>query len=262
MQQTRPVALITGGSSGIGATFARALAARGYDLILVARRRDLLEQIAAEVRSVAVEVLEADLTDHLGVRAVEERIASCPNLALLVNNAGFGTVGMFPAVKLEAQDKMHRLHVLAPLHLTHAALRGMVARNRGAVINVSSVAGFGMSPGNVSYCATKAWMNSFTEGLAMELRAQNSAVTVQALCPGFTRSGFHQTMGVEQDRIPKSLWMKSDDVVAASLRGLDDRKLFVIPGWKYRMFVVMLRVLPRSVRYALNVRAGRKMKRI
>jgi short-subunit dehydrogenase len=262
MQPSRPLALITGASSGIGETFARALAARGYDLILVARREELLQQLASGLGPASVEVLAADLTDDSGVRQVEERIASAPNLTLLVNNAGFGTLGMFPATKLEGQDKMHRLHILATVHLTHAAIRGMVARNRGAIINVSSVAGFGMSPGNVSYCSTKAWMNIFTEGLALELKAMGSAVRVQALCPGFTESGFHAAMGVERGRIPKFLWMRSEDVVAASLNGLDRGTLFVVPGWKYKFFVAALKVLPRSVRHSLNVRNARKMRRI
>lgn len=262
MQPSRPVALITGASSGIGAAFARALAARGYDLILVARRKDPLEQLAAELRPASAEVVPADLADDSGLRLVEERIAAAPALDLLVNNAGFGTVGMFPAAKLDPQDKMHRLHVIATMHLTHAAVRAMVARNRGAIINVSSVAGFGMSPGNVSYCSTKAWMNSFTEGLAMELRAMGSAVRLQSLCPGFTITSFHETMGVARNKIPRSLWMRAEDVVAASLQGLDHGSLFVIPGWKYKLFVLALKLFPRRLMYALNVRAGRRMRRI
>ena len=182
----RPLALITGASSGIGATFARQLAARGYDVVLVARRRELLEKLANELQAghkITAEILPADLTADTDLAAVEQRIAATGNLELLVNNAGFGTIGKFFKVDLKGQDQMHRLHVLATMRLTHAAVTGMVARNRGAIINVSSVAGFWQAPGSISYCSTKAWINSFTEGLYLELQGSESAVKVQALCP-------------------------------------------------------------------------------
>src|SRR5579864_4407457 len=154
----RPVALITGSSSGIGATFAGQLAARGYDLVLVARRRDRLEELAAmleESRGIKAEILPADLTVDGELALVERRIAAAENLILLVNNAGFGTRGKFFSVGVESQDQMHRLHVLATMRLTHAAVTGMIARGRGGIINVSSVAAFWQSPGSISYCATK-----------------------------------------------------------------------------------------------------------
>ena len=134
MQQARPLALITGASSGIGATFARQLAARGYDLVLVARRRDRLERQARAIQedhSVQTEILPADLTRDADLKAVEDRIAAAPNLEFLVNNAGFGITGRFFSVPLDGQDQMHRLHVLAPMRLMHAALQSMVARGRG-----------------------------------------------------------------------------------------------------------------------------------
>jgi uncharacterized protein len=249
MANTRPLALITGASSGIGATFARQLARAGFDLVLVARRRERLEQLAAEMRAatVSVEVLEADLARDEDVGRVCQYLAAAERLELLVNNAGFGTKGYFFETDPAMQDQMHRLHVLATERLTRAALPGMTARRKGGVINVSSVAAFFQSPSNVSYCATKAWMNSFTEGLYTELRREGSPVKVQALCPGFTLSEFHDAMGMQRSEIPPNWWMLADTVVAESLRGLERGKLFVVPGWRYKLIVGLANAVPRAV---------------
>jgi len=260
MQATRPLALITGASSGIGATFARQLAARGYDLVLVARRRDRLEQEGRAIQDahpVQVEILPVDLTRDADLKAVEERIAAAPNLELLVNNAGFGIAGRFFSLPLDGQDQMHRLHVLAPMRLMHAALQGMVARKRGSIINVSSVSGFGQNPGSVSYSATKTWISSFTEGIYMELQSIGSPVRVQALCPGFTLSEFHDTMSFDRSPIPAWMWMSVDEVVDASLRALDRGQLFVIPGWRYRLLVFVMRALPRPLYHWLSIKYAR-----
>lgn len=245
--EARPVALVTGASSGLGEVFARKLAARGYDLILVARREDRLRSLAAEL-PVHVTVLVADLANEDGLAAAESAIRDCDRLELLVNNAGFGTLGRFWQADIGGQRRMHDLHVAATMRLTHAALRKMVPRKRGNAINVSSVAAFGQSPGNVSYCSTKAWMNSFCEGLDMELREFGSPVRVQALCPGFTVTGFHDTLGMDRRRIPAFLWMKSDDVVEASLQALDKGRVVVIPGWKYKLGAALLKHLPHSLK--------------
>jgi short-subunit dehydrogenase len=260
MQATRPLALITGASSGIGATFARQLAARGYDLVLVARRRDRLEQEGRAIQDahpVQVEILPVDLTRDADLKAVEERIAAAPNLELLVNNAGFGIAGRFFSLPLDGQDQMHRLHVLAPMRLMHAALQGMVARKRGSIINVSSVSGFGQNPGSVSYSATKTWISSFTEGIYMELQSIGSPVRVQALCPGFTLSEFHDTMSFDRTPIPAWMWMSADEVVDTSLRALDRGQLFVIPGWRYRLLVFVMRALPRPLYHWLSIKYAR-----
>ena len=256
---SKPLALITGASSGIGATFARRLARDGYALILVARRLDRLEDLARELGG--AETLAADLTDEAGLKLVEQRIAAAPELDLLVNNAGFGTMGRFFEVPVDGQDLMHRLHVMATMRLTHAALRGMVARGRGGIINVSSVAGFWQSPGSVSYCATKAWMNTFTELLYMELKIAGSAVKVQALCPGFTITEFHDVMKLDRGRIPGWLWTKADDVVDASLAGLARGRLFVVPGVFYKFLVALSGLLPRSWRRSFATRYARKTRR-
>jgi uncharacterized protein len=257
MPPSRPLALITGASSGIGATFARHLAARGCDLVLVARRKDRLEEQACDIQaahSVEAEVLPADLTCSADLKAVEERIAAAPNLEYLVNNAGFGITGRFFSAPLEGQDQMHRLHVLAPMRLMHAALQGMIARGRGNIINVSSVSGFGQNPGSVSYSATKTWMTSFTEGIYMELKSVGSPVRVQALCPGFTLSEFHDTMHFDRKTLPDWMWMSADEVVDASLRALDRDQLIVIPGWRYRLLVFLMRALPRPLYHSLAIK--------
>ncbi len=237
-------ALITGASSGFGEVFARTLAGRGYDLILVARREERL-------RALAKNVIAADLATDEGIAAVERAIRDAPALELLINNAGFGTMGRFWQTDVAGQERMHMVHVMATMRLTHAALGGMVARGLGAVVNVSSVAAFGQNPGSVSYCATKAWINSFTEGLDMELRGIRSAVRVQALCPGYTVSEFHDKLGMDATKIPKGLWTRAEDVVEASLRGLERGSTIVIPGWKYQIAAALLKHVPHGLKRVL-----------
>lgn len=251
----RNVVAITGASSGIGAAFARKLAP-GHDLLLIARRRDRLETLAAELETQfgnAVEVLPADLTEEYDLAGAAERIRGENRLALLINNAGFGTKGRFWQAPLEVQEQMHKLHVTATMQLTHAALNNMVPRDFGGIVNVASVAAFVRSPGSVSYCATKSWMTVFTEGLYLELRGLCSNVTVQALCPGFTYSEFHDAAGLDRSRMaPPSFWMTADEIVDASLTGLRRRKLFVIPGWRYRVLTAIVSKLPARARVAFE----------
>jgi uncharacterized protein len=256
----RLLAVITGASSGIGAVFARKLAARNYDLLLIARREDRLRALALELAEeyrVSAEPLAADLLLDADLERVAARIRTAPNLGLLVNNAGFGALGYFFETDLASQQQMHRLHVLATVQLTHAALTNLVARGTGGVINVASVAGFGQSPGSVSYSATKTWMNSFTEGLYMELKSAGSPVQVQALCPGFTLSEFHDTMPFDRKQIPAWMWMSTDEVVDTSLRALSGGQLLVVPGWRYRLLVAAMRAFPRSIYHALAIKYAR-----
>ena len=250
MSEVKPLAVVTGASSGIGAAFARALAAKGYDLALVARRQDRLQRLANDLSNhfpMNCTLLRADLTQDADLRSVEEFLAGAPNLHILVNSAGFGTLGRFFEATIESQDAMHRVHVLATMRLTHAALRNLTTRGEGAIINVSSVAAFVPRPGSTSYYATKAWMNCFTEGLYLELKTAGSRVRVQALCPGFTYTEFHDVLGVNRNFISSAWWMPAEDVVKASLRGLDKGKLIVVPGWRYKLLVAMMRLLPRGV---------------
>jgi short-subunit dehydrogenase len=260
MSDGQPLALVTGASSGIGATFARRLSGQGYRLILVARRAKLLEDLARDLGG--AEVLVADLTVEDDLRRVEARIDAADDLELLVNNAGFGVEGRFFQTPAEGYVRMHQLHVMATLRLSHAALRGMVRRGKGALINVSSVAGFSQSPGTVSYCATKAWMTSFTMGLHLDLLSAGSPVRVQALCPGFTYSEFHDVLGADRGRVPKRLWCTADDVVTASLTGLAEGKVVVIPGLIYRVLVRAMRWVPQSLYDRMAVRYARRTRRI
>jgi short-subunit dehydrogenase len=261
----RPLAVITGASSGIGAMFARKLAARGYDLLLIARRRDRLQSLAselAELYHVKTEALEADLVNEDDLDRVAQRLRTAPNLGLLVNNAGFGIHGFFVEGEVRGQEEMHRLHVLATLRLTHAALVNLIPRATGGVINVSYAAGFMQAPQSISYNATKTWMNSFTEGLAMELAVKKSPVKVQALCPGFTLSEFHDTPILKMDRgtVWTSLWMTAEFVVEESLRGFDQGRLFVIPGWRYRMLVRLIKITPAGLLRKILTRARQPRK--
>jgi hypothetical protein len=250
MGEAKPLAVVTGASSGIGAVFARALATRGYDLALVARRQDRLRQLADELGDqlhVNCAVLPADLTREAELHGVEAFLADAAHLQLLVNNAGFGTLERFAEAPIDSQDAMHRLHVMATMRLTHAALRNMTKGGQGAIINVSSVAAFAPRPGSTSYYATKAWINCFTEGLHLELKSAGSRVRVQALCPGFTVTEFHDVLGIERKFISSAWWMSAEQVVAASLEGLEKGKLFVVPGLRYKLLVALLRMLPRGV---------------
>jgi short-subunit dehydrogenase len=255
MDTSKAVALITGASSGIGEVFARKLAARGCRVVLVARRRERLETLASELPD--AEIIAADLTVDSDIEKVEQYISAQSRLEFLVNNAGFGVPGSYYGSEADAQDRMHRLHIIAASRLTHAALRGMVERAKGNIINVSSVAGFLQAPFSVSYNATKAWMNSFTTGLYIELKSIHSPVRVQALCPGFTVTEFHDTLGMDRKSIPRSLWLSADEVVNDSLRGLERGKLFVIPGWRYRLFLAVAGILPRSFKRFLAIKLSR-----
>jgi short-subunit dehydrogenase len=241
------LALITGASAGIGREFSEQLARRGYDLILVSRDATRLQELAASLGAryqVRAEVLAADLTVDDEVTRVVERIAGEPRLALLVNNAGFGAVGRLAEADPIRQEAMVRLHVLAPVRLTLAALPLLVSSRRGAVINVSSIASFVYAAGNANYSATKAYLTTFTEGMAVELAG--SGVQAQALCPGFTRSEFHRRMQAPPGEVPEFMWMSAASVVRASLRSLDRRGPVVcVPGLRYKLLVLLIRLLPR-----------------
>lgn len=242
----RPLALVTGASSGIGTVFARSLARRGHDLILVARDGARLTALAAELASdgASATTVVADLTTDEGLAATERAIEAAGRLDLLVNNAGFGTTGQLVDSPLAMQDQMLRLHVIAVSRITQAALRLMKPARRGGIITVSSVASFVNSTGNVNYCATKAYQRSFSEGLALECAP--FGIRVQALCPGFTRTEFHQRMRDDQQgRAPSWMWLEATDVVETSLRQLEqDGAVVCVPGAQYKVAVFLARHLP------------------
>lgn len=240
------LALITGATSGIGAAFARLLAAEGYSLILHGRRRQRLEELAAELtgmHGVHPEILLAELSEDTGIRRVEERILAAPELSLLINNAGFNARGKLWEAEVAGMERVITVHCTATMRLTRAALPAMRACGRGGIINVSSVAGFIASPGSVNYAASKAYIIRFTEGLALELRG--TGVRVQALCPGYTRTEFHSRQGIDPTHVPPSMWMQAEEVAAESLRCLRRGKLVCVPGGRNRFVVGLARWLPR-----------------
>jgi len=260
----RPIALITGASSGLGAEFARALAAQGADLILTARREERLAALATQLQAehgTHTDLLAADLATDAGVTAVKAKIIATPNLHWLINNAGFGMKGRFDRAAIDDLDRMHRLHVLAPLQLTHAALGGMLARGAGAIINVASVAGFVLVAGSVGYAATKSWLHVLSEGIYLELRSARSKVRIQSLCPGYIVTEFHDVIGMDRALMPGFLWLDARFVVRESLRALERNDLLVIPSWKYRLIVGVARRLPRHLRYAVAASVGRRTRR-
>jgi hypothetical protein len=252
-------ALITGASSGIGAAFARRLARRGHALVLVARRRQRLEALAEKLTAdhgVAVEVLAADLADDEGLARVEDAVGRTGGLEVLVNNAGFGTRGHFVDMEPARAEVQARLHVVAPLRLTRRALPAMVARGRGAVVNVSSLAAFFTKSHFVTYSASKAYLNMFTEGLAAELAG--TGVQAQVLCPGLTRTEFMdpaEFRDCDLTRAPEPAWMQPEEVVEASLSALArGGGPVVVPGRANRLFVGLMNTpaVGRLLRAALD----------
>ncbi len=234
-------ALITGASSGIGAAFARQLAMQGYGLILVARRGDRLLELAGKLanNAVPIKTLTADLTVDADLQQVEDLIASSEALDLLVNNAGFSFSGPFTKNPFERHAQMIQVHVIASVRLAHAALPAMMARQKGGIINVASVAAF-IPWGNVTYNATKAYLVAFSESLQADVH--HSGVRVQALCPGFTVTEFHDSPELASIRrvpLPGFLWLNADYVVQESLKALDRNKVICIPGLPYRLIVAL-----------------------
>ena len=242
----RPVALVTGASAGLGREFARQLARDGHDLVLVARDEERLSALAMELRDAFdahCQVLRADLSTDADVTRVVERIDRAP-IDLLVNNAGFGTRGSLVTASREGQEAMIRVHVLAAHRLAQAAVQSMAARGKGAIINVSSVSSWLTSPSNVNYTATKAWQRVFAESLSLE--AREKGVCVQALCPGFTHTEFHQRGGMNMRHVPSWWWMNAERVVAESLRAVRrGGPVVVVPGVGYKLAALAVRFMPR-----------------
>jgi len=229
---TRPIALVTGASSGIGESFARILAERGHDLVLVARDAGRLEALAKELElanNATVQVLPADLTDADQLATVEARCRdrSAP-VDLLVNNAGFGTFGPLHTLDVDTEVREIQLNVVALVRLTHAAATEMVERGHGGILNVSSLAGFQPGPSNATYGATKAFVTSFTEAVHEELKG--SGVNVTVLCPGFTRTGFQDAADVPAEAVPGFMWQEADPVAREGLDALAKNKAVSIPG--------------------------------
>lgn len=252
---SRPVALITGPTSGLGAGYARRFARDGYDLVLVARDVDRLVDLAAELRAahrIDVEVLPADLSDAGDRDKVCARLAA--GVQVLVNNAGFGTSGELWSTEPAVLQRQLDVNVTAVMHLTRAALPPMRAAGRGSVINIASVAGL-LSGRGSTYSASKAWVVSFSEGLANGLTG--TGVGVHAVCPGFVRTEFHQRAGIDMASIPGPLWLSVDDVVDESLADVAKGTVVSIPGVQYKVLTTAGRLVPRRLVRELTKRIGR-----
>jgi hypothetical protein len=255
----RPAAIVTGATAGIGKVFAQQLAAEGHDLVLVARDAARLQALCDELSlqyGINAEPIAADLSRDEGMRRVAERIAQIGSLVMLVNNAGFGTKGKLANRPVAEQATMLELHVMAPMLLTRAALPGMIARKRGRIINVASVASFVYGAGNVNYCATKAYLRVFSLALEEELRG--TGVHVQALCPGFTHTEFHDRGGMDKKAIPGLLWLSADRVVRDSLaQAARGKKVVCIPSMRYKLLVFLVTVLPEWMLAAARAQYGK-----
>ncbi len=243
-RKARARALVTGASSGIGEAFARRLAARGYDLVLVARRRERLEALAADLgqrHGIEAEVLAANLATAEGVEVVAERV-SRGDIGLLVNNAGFGTSGEFAALPVGREIEEVAVNVVALVRLTHAAVAAMVPQGRGTIINVASTAAFQPVPYMATYGATKAFVLSFSEAVHEEVKGRG--VTVTCVCPGPVRTEFQEVAGVRAERL-RAGWTSRERVVDAALRAASKRRAVVVPGELNGMMALAAKLSPR-----------------
>ncbi len=239
-----PLALITGPTSGIGHAFAHALAAEGHDLALVSRDEIRLKQVANDLSNayqVACEVIAADLSDLDQTKKVEAWLQDHP-VDVLVNNAGFGMKKPFDANDIEDEQASFDVLVRAVMRLTHAALRPMLQRGHGDIINVSSVASF-LPRG--TYAAHKAWVTNFSAWANVRYKSQGVRVT--ALCAGFVRTEFHQRMSANLDGIPGFMWLQADALVAEALADLRAGKAISVPSKRYKVVVAVTKVLPRGL---------------
>jgi len=239
-------ALITGATAGIGNAFARQLARRGTNLVIVARDTQRLEQLASDLsktHGVDVEVVTADLATPEGMDRVADRLSESGRpIDLLVNNAGASLAGWFGTTAIADEDRQLDLLVRAPMHLMDAAIKSMSGRGRGGIINVASVAAF--TPRG-AYSAHKAWLVNISQWANWHYA--DVGITVQALCPGFTRTEFHQRMGAEIDSVPRWMWLKADTVVKGSLRDLERGKALSVPSLRYKVLTSIARHAPTSV---------------
>ncbi len=254
-------ALITGATSGIGESFTRLLAEHGYDLVLVARDEKRLEERAAALTSkfgIKVEVLRADLTNFKECEKVETRLRSEGNpIEVLINNAGFGINKAFTESDILAETELLDVLVRAPMRFMHAVLPGMKVRNSGTIINVSSVAGW-IAGG--TYSAAKSYLTVITESLHTEL--SGTKIKVSALCPGFTRTEFHQRGRMKMGGLPKFMWLTADRVVADSWKAAQSGKVISVPGWQYAALSFITRFGPRPIirKIGMNVRVKQRQK--
>jgi len=250
-------ALVTGATSGIGESFTRLLAGNNYNIVLVARDLPRLQERATALEAkfgISTHVIQADLATDAGCLKVEKHIAE-NQIDVLINNAGFGTSKAFTMSTLEIEQQLLDVLVRTPMRLMHVALPMMKARNQGIIINVSSVAGY-IAGG--SYSASKSYLTVLTESLHTELAATN--VKVSALCPGFTRTEFHQRGKMSMKGLPNFMWLNSDRLVEQSWRDALKGKAVSVPGWQYKLLVFIVETMPRSIvrKVGMNMRAKQR----
>lgn len=250
-------ALVTGATAGIGESFARLLAAKGYDLVLVARDEVRLQERAAELKEkfgADSVVIVADLATEAGCAKVEDFIKA-NEIEVLINNAGFGINKAFTMSDLAKEEELLKVLVRTPMRLMHVALPAMKERNSGVVINVSSIASF-IAGG--TYSASKAYLTVLSESLNTELSATN--IKISALCPGFTRTEFHQRGRMKMAGLPNFMWLKSDDLVAKAWKGALAGRAVSIPGWQYKTLVGVISLVPRAIvrRLGMNLRVKQR----
>ena len=250
-------ALVTGATAGIGESFTRLLAAKGFNLVLVARDEARLHERAAGLREnfgAESVVIVADLATEAGCAKVEDYIRA-NEIEVLINNAGFGINKAFTMSDLAKEEEVLKVLVRTPMRLMHVALPAMKERNSGVVINVSSVASF-IAGG--AYSAAKAYLTVLSESLSTELSATN--IKVSALCPGFTRTEFHQRGRMKMAGLPNFMWLNSDVLVAKAWKDAVSGKPVSIPGWQYKVLIGLISVVPRTVvrRLGMNLRVKQR----
>lgn len=247
-------ALVTGATVGIGESFTRLLAAKGYNIALVARDEVRLHERAAGLREqygIQTFVLPADLATKGGVKLVEKYIQSY-EIEVLINNAGFGINKAFTASNLGDEQDLLNVLVRTPMRLMHVIAPGMKERKSGTIINVSSVAGF-IAGG--TYSAAKSYLMVLSESLHTELKG--TGVIVSALCPGFTRTEFHQRGRMRMKGLPSFMWLNADKLVAQSWKDAQANRPVSIPGWQYKLLIAIISIAPRSFIRRLRVNEGK-----
>jgi short-subunit dehydrogenase len=252
-------ALVTGATVGIGESFTRLLAQNGYNIVLVARDLPRLHERAKGLESnfgIETKVIQADLATDAGCKSIEDFITN-NQIDVLINNAGFGLNKAFTMSQLDAEQQMLDVLVRTPMRLMHVALPAMKERNKGVIINVSSVAGW-IAGG--TYSASKSYLTVLTESLHTELSSTN--VKVSALCPGFTRTEFHQRGGMSMKGLPAFMWLSSDKLVATAWKDAVAGKAVSVPGWQYQLLTFLMRNIPRSLlrKVGMNVRIKQRKK--
>ena len=252
-------ALVTGATVGIGESFTRLLAHNGYNIVLVARDLPRLQERAKALEStfgIATTVIQADLATDAGCKTIEDFIAN-NQIDVLINNAGFGINKAFTMSQLDAEQQLLDVLVRTPMRLMHVALPGMKERNKGVIINVSSVAGW-IAGG--TYSAAKSYLTVLSESLHTELSSTN--VKVSALCPGFTRTEFHQRGRMSMKGLPAFMWLNSDKLVAKAWKDAVGGKAVSVPGWQYQLLTFVMRNAPRPMvrKIGMNVRAKQRNK--